>query len=128
VTQLIQFKAFFPDLDIVTEEENGGEEAKSQEIKSNLKAFLVDSEVASFGSLLAKDKDIKVIFIQNNLLVSLIHKLYRLLEHPSYLIPKLTLPCQGFFCAPFSRLSYAFNFVNLKAKNMPREGSIKLVP
>ncbi len=86
------------------------------------------SEVPSLGSLLAKDEDIKVIFIQNCLPVSLSYELYRLLENPSYLIPKLTLPCQGFFCAPFSQLSYAFNFVNLKAKNMPREGSIKLVP
>ena len=29
LTQLIQFKPLFPHLDIVTEEENGGKEAKS---------------------------------------------------------------------------------------------------
>jgi hypothetical protein len=41
------------------------------------------SEVPSLGSLLAKDEDIKVIFIQNCLPVSLSYELYRLLEHPS---------------------------------------------
>jgi hypothetical protein len=40
------------------------------------------SEVPSLGSLLAKDKNIKVIFFQNNLLVSLIHRLYRTLKDP----------------------------------------------
>ena len=35
----------------------------------------MDSEVPSLGSFLAKDKDIKVIFIQNSLLVSFIFEL-----------------------------------------------------
>jgi len=35
VSQLRQFKALLPHLDVVTEEENGEEKAKSQEIKSN---------------------------------------------------------------------------------------------
>jgi hypothetical protein len=30
----------------------------------------MDPEMSGLGSLLAKDKDIKIIFIQNNLLVS----------------------------------------------------------
>jgi hypothetical protein len=70
VTQLSQFKALFPYLDVVTEEENGRKKTKSQKIKPNLKGLFMYSEVPSLRSLLAKDENIKVIFIQNNLLVS----------------------------------------------------------
>jgi hypothetical protein len=41
---------------------------------------LVYSEVASLGSFLAKDKNIKVVFIQNSLLVSFIFVLNRLVK------------------------------------------------
>jgi hypothetical protein len=76
IPQLSQFETFFPDLDVVTEEEDSEQNAKSQEVKSDLEGLLVYSEVSSFGSLLAKDEDIKIVFIQNNLLVSPIHKFY----------------------------------------------------
>jgi hypothetical protein len=39
--QLIQFKGFFPNLNVVTKEENGGEEAKTRKIKSNLKGLFM---------------------------------------------------------------------------------------
>ena len=78
--QLIQFKGFFSNLNVVTKEENGGEEAKTRKIKSNLKGLFMYPQVPSLGSLLAKDKDIKVIFIQNNLLVLLIDQVCRLLK------------------------------------------------
>ena len=104
VTQQCQFKAFFPDLDIVTEEENGGEEAKSYEIKSNLKGLFVYSEVASLGSLLAKDEDIKVIFIQNNLLVSLIHNLNRILR-PLFKYQSKYCRVKFFFAPPLPQAS-----------------------
>ena len=64
LTQLAQFKAFSSDLNIVTKEENRREEGKGQEIKSNLEGLFVYPEMPCLGSLLAKDKDIKVIFIQ----------------------------------------------------------------
>jgi hypothetical protein len=82
VTQLSQFEPFFPHLDIVTEEENGGEETKTEKVKPNLKRLFVYSEVTSFGSLLAKDKNIEVIFFQNNLPFSLIRRLYWTLKNP----------------------------------------------
>jgi hypothetical protein len=78
--QLIQFKGFFPNLNVVTKEENGGEEAKTRKIKSNLKGLFMYPQVPSLGSFLAKDKDIKVIFIQNRLLVLLIDQVCRLLK------------------------------------------------
>ena len=54
-------------MNIVTKEEYGGEEAEGYEIKSNPKGLLMYSEMPGLGSLLAKDKDTDVIFIQNNL-------------------------------------------------------------
>ena len=67
MTQLAQFKRFFSDLNIVTKEEDGGKKSKGREIKSNPKGLLMYSEVPCLGSLMAEDKDIEVIFIQNNL-------------------------------------------------------------
>ena len=78
--QLIQFKGFFSNLNVVTKEENGGEEEKTRKIKSNLKGLFMYPQVPCLGSLLAKDKDIKVIFIQNRLLVLLIDQVCRLLK------------------------------------------------
>jgi len=66
LTQLAQFKRFFSDLNIVTKEENGAKESKGSKIKSNLKGLFMYSEVPGLGSLLAKDKNIKIIFIQDN--------------------------------------------------------------
>ena len=43
---------------------------KAKEIKSNLKGLFMYPQVSGLGSLVAKDKNIKVFFIQNNLLVS----------------------------------------------------------
>jgi hypothetical protein len=80
LTQLAQFKAFFSDLNIVTKEENRRKEGKGQKIKSNLKGLFMYPQVPSLGSFLAKDKDIKVIFIQNRLLVLLIDQVCRLLK------------------------------------------------
>jgi hypothetical protein len=53
-------------LNIVTKEEYGGKESEGCEIKSNPEGFLMYSEVPGLGRLLAKDKDTKIIFIQNN--------------------------------------------------------------
>ena len=69
LAQLIQFKGFFFDLNVITKEEDGGKKAKTRKIKYNLKGLFMYPEMPSLGSFLAKDKDIKVIFIQNNLLV-----------------------------------------------------------
>jgi hypothetical protein len=41
LAQLTQFKAFSSDLDIVTKEENGGQQAKGCEIKRNLKGLFM---------------------------------------------------------------------------------------
>jgi len=60
--------------------------------------------VASLGSLLAKDEDIKVIFIQNNLLVSLIHKLYRTLR-PLFKYQSNHCRVKFFFVPPLSQAS-----------------------
>ena len=70
LTQLTQFKTLFPDLNIVTKEENGGKKAKGCKIKSNLEGLFMYPQVPCLGGLLAKDKNIKIIFIQNNLPVS----------------------------------------------------------
>ena len=67
LTQLTQFKALFPDLNIVTKEENRRKKAEGCKIKSNLEGLLMYPQVPCLGRLLAKDKDVKVIFIQNNL-------------------------------------------------------------
>jgi hypothetical protein len=67
LTQLAQFKTFFPDLNIVTKEENGGKKAEGCKIKPNLEGLLMYPQVPCLGRLLAKYKDVKVIFIQNNL-------------------------------------------------------------
>lgn len=67
--QLIQFKSFFPNLNVITKEENGGKKTKGQKIKSDFKSLFMYPEVTGLRSLLAKDKYVKVIFIQNNLLI-----------------------------------------------------------
>jgi hypothetical protein len=54
-------------LNIVTKEEYGGKESEGCKIKSYPEGLLMYSEVPGLGSLLAKDKDAEVIFIQNNL-------------------------------------------------------------
>jgi len=64
--QVIQFKGFFPNLNVITKEEDGRKKTKGQKIKSNFKGLFMYPEVTGPRSLLAKDKDIKVIFIQNN--------------------------------------------------------------
>ena len=64
---MTKFKRFFSDLNIVTKEEYGGKEAEGGEIKSNPEGLFMYSEVPGLGSLLAKDKDTDIIFIQNNL-------------------------------------------------------------
>ena len=51
-------------MNIVTKEEDGGKKSKGCEIKSNPKGLLMYSEVPGLPSLVAKDKDAKVIFIQ----------------------------------------------------------------
>ncbi len=83
LTQLAQFKAFFSDLNIVTKEENRRKEGKGQKIKSNLKGLFMYPEMPCLGSLLAKDEDTKVIFIQKSLLVS---SLWVFMPNPEALI------------------------------------------
>lgn len=80
LAQLIQFKGFFPDLNVITKEEDGGKKAKTRKIKYNLKGLFMYPEVPGLGSLLAKDKNIKIIFFQNNPLVLLIYLVCRLLK------------------------------------------------
>lgn len=67
LAQLIQFKGFFSDLNIVTKEENRGKETKARKIKCDLKGFFMYPQVPGLGGLLAEDKNIKIIFFQNNL-------------------------------------------------------------
>ncbi len=101
-SKLRQFKPFLPHLDVVTEEENSEEKAKSKEIKSNFERLFMYSKMAGLGRFLAKDKDIKKVFIQNKLLVLLIHKRYPV-SRPLSKYQSECLRVKFFFVPIFSR-------------------------
>ena len=67
----------FFNLNVVTEEKGEGKKAKSQKVKEDLKSALTDPQMSGLGGLMAKEKDIKIFFIQPDPLVSPRNDLFR---------------------------------------------------
>ena len=94
--QSSQFKRLFAKLDIIAKEECGGKKEKDKEVKSNFEGLFMYPEVPSLGILLAKDKDIDIIFIQDRLPYFIPPRIVPAIRNP-ILIPNLGFTCQGFF-------------------------------
>jgi len=60
----------------------------------------MDPEMSGLGSLLAKDEDIKIIFIQNNLLVLSPHEFYQIIK-AIFKYQTRDYPVKAFFISVF---------------------------
>jgi len=63
LTESAELKSLLPDLDIVAEEERRRKNGEGQQVKSHLQSLFVDLQVPHLGGLMAKDEDIKILFI-----------------------------------------------------------------
>ena len=70
LTQLIQEKGFFSDLDVVAEEKCNRELKKDEEISSHSKTFFFYPQASDAEGGVAEDENINVIFVHEEILAS----------------------------------------------------------
>jgi len=68
--KLIEFKVLLLDLNIIAEEKDGEEKGNREKVAYCFKSLFGYSELPGLSSLMRKDKDTEVLFVQGNPLVS----------------------------------------------------------